>query len=366
MAAPIRHFTEKVGLRPSILASTVTGAPAQIRLIRTSGVRPMVYELSFRIDIPASLRSLSPKRFRRGHITLSGTRVSGLVYGPRPGRRAAPGGATGPGRAIPNRARWKGRVTAKADRSERQPDWQRLIGLLGPIHAQVAGMSRRLAGSAVEGDDLFQDAVIRALGALPALRDEARFPAWFHAILLSVHRSRSRRSFWKRFLPLVSGRPGETEAVGEDGAAWDGERRQAMRVSRALASLPAERREAIVLFDLEGRTTEEIETDIRAQLEAEGLQNPDVRVSCDGDQTKVIIRANDEAADGEREFQVDLGSQGADSLSTRLHRFEVARRPGMTDAEVKADIERQMRETGLDGEVTVEEDKIQIRAERHR
>jgi RNA polymerase sigma-70 factor (ECF subfamily) len=119
-------------------------------------------------------------------------------------------------------------------------------------------MARRLAGSAHDGDDLFQEAVVRAYRALPSLRDDGLFGPWFRAILLNVHRSRTRRSFWKRFLPFDTGRGREIEPVGEDGAAWDGERRQAARVSRALAALPAEQREAVVLFELEGMGIEEI------------------------------------------------------------------------------------------------------------
>ena len=45
MAAPMRHFTEYAGLRPSILASTRALAPSVTRLRRTSGVRPMLQRI---------------------------------------------------------------------------------------------------------------------------------------------------------------------------------------------------------------------------------------------------------------------------------------------------------------------------------
>ena len=50
----------------------------------------------------------------------------------------------------------------------------------------------------------------------------------------------------------------EHDPVGEDGHAWEEQRRQAARASRALAALPAVQREAVVLFELEGYPVEEI------------------------------------------------------------------------------------------------------------
>jgi RNA polymerase sigma-70 factor (ECF subfamily) len=136
--------------------------------------------------------------------------------------------------------------------------WQRLIDLLKPFHDQAAATARRLSRSAEDGDDLFQEAVIRAYDKLPSLRDESRFRPWFYSLLLSVHRNRSRRGFWRRFLSL-EGKDGKSiDVAGEDGASWDEERRGAERVSRALAGLPPEQREAVVLFEMDGFSIEEI------------------------------------------------------------------------------------------------------------
>jgi RNA polymerase sigma-70 factor (ECF subfamily) len=136
--------------------------------------------------------------------------------------------------------------------------WQRLIGLLRPFHNQAAATARRLSRSAQDGDDLFQEAVIRAYDKLSGLRDESRFRPWFYSVLLSVHRNRSRRGFWRRFLSL-EGKDGKSvDVAGEDGASWDDERRGAERVSRALAVLSPEQREAVVLYELEGFSIEEI------------------------------------------------------------------------------------------------------------
>lgn len=141
---------------------------------------------------------------------------------------------------------------------QRSDSWQRLLDLLEPIHHQAAATARRLSRNRFEGDDLYQDAVLRAHEKLPSLRDPSSFRAWFYAVLLSVHRNRSRRPFWRRFVPLDDRIEEGFDPPGEDGAAWDERRRQAERVSRALASLPAVQREAVVLFEIEGFSVEEI------------------------------------------------------------------------------------------------------------
>ena len=135
--------------------------------------------------------------------------------------------------------------------------WRRLTELLTPFHGAALGTARRLAGSGSDGDDLFQETLLRAHARLDALRDETRFRPWFFAILLSLHRSFSRRSFWRRFLPLS-----ETVAQGREPAAsperGEDEWSRARRARAALSRLPAVQREAIVLHDVEGFSVEEI------------------------------------------------------------------------------------------------------------
>jgi len=145
--------------------------------------------------------------------------------------------------------------------------WQRLIGLLKPIHAQAVATSRRLCRSVDDGDDLYQESVLRAYDKLNGLRDESRFRSWFFATLLSRHRSRVRRP--RRDSVSIEGafdRGGEP--VGEDGAAWEEERRRAQRVALALAGLPPAQREAIVLHDIEGFSVEEVAEMQRVTLSA--------------------------------------------------------------------------------------------------
>jgi RNA polymerase sigma-70 factor (ECF subfamily) len=135
--------------------------------------------------------------------------------------------------------------------------WNRLMRLLGPIHPQAVATARRLSRSAHDGDDLYQEAVLRAYDKLNGLRDESRFRSWFFATLLSRHRSRVRRPR-REGLPIEDLIGRRDEPVGEDGALWEEERRQADRASRALAGLKPDQREAIVLHDIEGFSVEEV------------------------------------------------------------------------------------------------------------
>ena len=141
---------------------------------------------------------------------------------------------------------------------DRTPDWERLLRLLAPFHDEARGLARRLAHSAADGDDLFQDGLLRAYEKLSTLREEDRFRSWFYAVLLSVHRTRSRRAFWKRFLSLDGERSRGYEPAGEDGARFAEEEMGSRRAARALSLLPAVQREAVILFELEDVSVEEI------------------------------------------------------------------------------------------------------------
>jgi RNA polymerase sigma-70 factor (ECF subfamily) len=146
--------------------------------------------------------------------------------------------------------------------------WGRLTELLAPFHDAASRTARRLCRSPDEGDDLFQEAVLRAFEKLPALRDEKRFRSWFYAVLLSMHRSRSRRQFWRRFVSFDGGFAEGEGPAGEDGATWEEERLRAERASRALATLPAVQREAVVLFEVDGWSIEEVAATQKVSISA--------------------------------------------------------------------------------------------------
>jgi RNA polymerase sigma-70 factor (ECF subfamily) len=126
---------------------------------------------------------------------------------------------------------------------------QRFQRLLEPVHDRAVAFARGVCRSRSDGDDLMQEALLRALDKLPSLRDDGAFRFWLYRVIISVHRNRYKRSFWRRLLPLEI-EPAAPERNQEVGAVE--------RARLALAELPHEQREAIVLFEIEGWKVEEI------------------------------------------------------------------------------------------------------------
>jgi RNA polymerase sigma-70 factor, ECF subfamily len=124
--------------------------------------------------------------------------------------------------------------------------------LLEPVHERVLAFARCLCRSQPDGDDLFQEAALRAFSKLDELRDDAAFRTWFYRIVVNVHRNRTRTAFWRRLLPLTD----EGEWVDESNT--KAQLASSDRVRAALAILPAKQREAIVLFEIEGWKVHEI------------------------------------------------------------------------------------------------------------
>ena len=144
-------------------------------------------------------------------------------------------------------------------------DNERFRRLLEPVYGPALAFARHVSKSPSDGDDLFQEALIRALAKLDRLRDESAFKPWLYRIVITVHRNRCRRAFWKRFLPLgttaTNDEPGAHASGDYRVAAWSPDAAEAGRRAReALASLAPLYREAIVLFEIEGWQVEELAT----------------------------------------------------------------------------------------------------------
>jgi RNA polymerase sigma-70 factor, ECF subfamily len=151
---------------------------------------------------------------------------------------------------------------------ETEARWARLARLLEPVHQSAVATARRLSRTGADGDDLYSETVLRAFAKLHTLRDESRFRSWFFATLLSRHRSRSRIKFWRRFVSLDEAYPAGSEPAGDDGGRWHDEAWRARRATIALGSLAAVQREAVVLFEIDGYSIEEIAAMQRVSISA--------------------------------------------------------------------------------------------------
>jgi RNA polymerase sigma factor (sigma-70 family) len=142
---------------------------------------------------------------------------------------------------------------------------ERLARLIEPVHDRALAFARCLCRSRADGDDLYQEALLRALTKLDALRDDAAFRPWLYRVVITVHRNCVRRAFWRRLLPLGDpAAPEDSSGAQPDivdyrTSDWSPEAPGASERARAaLAVLPAVQREAIVLFELEDWHVDEI------------------------------------------------------------------------------------------------------------
>ena len=139
----------------------------------------------------------------------------------------------------------------------------------------------------------------------------------------------------------------------------------AARTERVWGSVYAMAKDKLldVHVDLDGKTDAEVADDIRAQLAAGGWTADDVTVSRSADGSTVQVEADDGA--GRHMKVVRKASGGTEkNMDFQLGGIDDEREPGMTDAELRAKIMKQLQARGLDAEVTVDGNRIQIRAKK--
>jgi RNA polymerase sigma-70 factor (ECF subfamily) len=145
--------------------------------------------------------------------------------------------------------------------AEAQDGNVRAFELLVSSHLpQVRRFARAFAASDADVDDLAQEALVKVYRSLRSYRFQSAFKTWLYSVVRNAFfdstRSRAGRER-AREEPLEhehARAPSGAEAADE-GIARAQERE---RLWRALRALPAEFRTAVVLFDVEGHTYEEV------------------------------------------------------------------------------------------------------------
>ena len=119
---------------------------------------------------------------------------------------------------------------------------------------KIQGAIYRLVGPGEDVRDLSQEALLKAYRGLGTFKKEARFSSWLYQIALNVCRDRMRRVRGKTTLSLED-LPDAGELPGEAGpSALDliEARDLSRQVAAAVAALPDEQREVVVLKEYQG------------------------------------------------------------------------------------------------------------------
>jgi hypothetical protein len=141
------------------------------------------------------------------------------------------------------------------------------------------------------------------------------------------------------------------------------------RVERVLGNLYAYARDNLITVNVStaGKTDAQIEADIKSQLEAAGLESPEVEYRKQGDQTtlKLMIRKTAGAVDSssccpEVTVTLDGHEPGEGQGDGKNAQIRVKRTSEMTDEQVIAQIKQQLRDQGVDADVTMENGQIQV------
>ena len=128
--------------------------------------------------------------------------------------------------------------------------------LVRRYQATCARFAVRMLGSAADADDALQSAFMRAFRGLRSCRDKERFGGWLYQIVVNECRTASARRR-RRELKFVADQEAIDRAVASD-VSDDPTSSLTERIERALASLPAEQREAFLLKHVEEMSYEEM------------------------------------------------------------------------------------------------------------
>lgn len=126
---------------------------------------------------------------------------------------------------------------------------------------KLQGAIYRLVGPGEDVRDLSQETLLKAYRGLRTFKKEARFSSWLYQIALNVCRDRMRRTRGKSHVSFDElSEAGETASGGAGPSALDliEARDLSRQVAAAVAALPEEQREVVVLKEYQGLTFLEI------------------------------------------------------------------------------------------------------------
>jgi RNA polymerase sigma-70 factor, ECF subfamily len=126
---------------------------------------------------------------------------------------------------------------------------------------KIQGVVFRVVGADEDARDVCQEVFLKAYRGLPSFKKEARFSSWLYQIALNACRDRLRRRRGRHHMSLEDleeTADGPLGAKGPTALERVAAREVRERVAAAMATLPEEQREVIVLKEYEGLTFPEI------------------------------------------------------------------------------------------------------------
>ena len=127
--------------------------------------------------------------------------------------------------------------------------------LMGRWELPVKRILARIVQNSADAEDLAQEAFLRVWQNRARFHAEAEFRPWLFAIAVNLARNRLR---WWRRRPIVELEKWEIADPGEGSQATLERKERAEAVRAAVAELPLDQREALVLFSYEGLSHAEI------------------------------------------------------------------------------------------------------------
>jgi RNA polymerase sigma-70 factor, ECF subfamily len=144
----------------------------------------------------------------------------------------------------------------------REGDLTAFDALVRRWERKIQGAIYRILGSSEEARDVAQDAFLKAFRGLNSFKSEARFSSWLYQIALNLCRDRLRQRRGKTVVSLDDVEPRMAARLDWSSAPTALQLLEAQDISRivatAMAALPEEQREVIVLKEYQGLTFPEI------------------------------------------------------------------------------------------------------------
>ncbi len=118
--------------------------------------------------------------------------------------------------------------------------------LLEPIHPKAESFCRTLTGNRDNGDDLYQEALLKAMSRFATLKDTNAFQPWLFRIIINSFKNRLRTPWWTRITlkPNID----ESSAKIDPRTHYDSRR----WLNRAMAVLSPEDKAMIILYEING------------------------------------------------------------------------------------------------------------------